>query len=58
MRVKVGDTWYDSEDQPICVEFVGKDKENVANMNPDCTKYAVAPDDFFENSNDFMKWMD
>jgi len=44
MRVKIGDTWYDANTMPILVEFTGKDKENIAKMDPKATKYYVYPD--------------
>lgn len=58
MRVKIGDTWYNSDNQPICLELEGADKENIANMFPDATKYAVAPDGYFKSNKIFMDWMD
>jgi hypothetical protein len=44
MRVKVGDTWHDGEKEPVMVELTAKDKENIANMAPDATKYCSYPD--------------
>jgi hypothetical protein len=39
VKVKVGDTIYDAEDQPIMVILTERDKQNIANMRPDATKY-------------------
>lgn len=45
MRVKVGNVWYEAEnEQPIMIELTQKDKENIRNMHPDATKYAIFPD--------------
>lgn len=57
MKVKIGSTWHNSEEEPICVEFVGNDRQNVINMVKGCTKYASAPDDWFVNPEDFRTWM-
>ena len=57
MKVKVGDRVFSSEDQPIMVILTDKDKENIANMDPDCTKYATFQDDW--GSQQAMRdWMD
>lgn len=42
MRFKIGDTWYEN-DQPLMVELTQKDRENIANMHSDATKYACFP---------------
>ena len=57
MRVKIGNTWYNSDNEPIVVQFEGKDKENVASMQSTATKYAVAPDSYFKSNKDFEDWM-
>jgi hypothetical protein len=44
MKVKIGNTWYDSMHEPICVELTDKDKENIQNMLPESKKYACFPD--------------
>lgn len=45
MKVKVGEVIYDEEEQPIMVVLTDKDKENIANMAPGCTKYCAYPDE-------------
>lgn len=45
MKVKIGNTIYDAKDQPVMVIFSDLDKKNIANMLPECTKYACWPDD-------------
>ena len=39
MKVKVGNKVYDSGQEAIMVILTDKDKENIANMLPSCTKY-------------------
>jgi len=43
MKVKIGDTIYDAEDQPIMVILSDKDKENISNMLEANTKYCCYP---------------
>jgi hypothetical protein len=44
MKVKVGDTIYDGEHVPVMAILSDDDKRNIANMSPECTKYAAFPD--------------
>jgi len=44
MKVKVGNKIYDAEKEPIMIILSDVDKKNIANMNPECTKYCVYPD--------------
>ena len=55
MKVKVGDTVYDGELVPVMVILSDADKENIANMLPKCTKYAVFPDESPED--EIERWM-
>ena len=57
MKVKVGDKVCSDEDLPIMVVLTETDKFNLKNMLAADNKYASAPDDYFDNSNDFLKWM-
>lgn len=43
MRVKIGDTWHDGNEQPVMVELSDADKKNIVNMLPECTKYCQWP---------------
>lgn len=43
MKVKIGNKIYNSEDEPIMVILSEKDKENIKNMAPYCTKYCSFP---------------
>jgi hypothetical protein len=44
MIVKIGETFFDSEDMPIMVVLSDKDKENIANMPPDLFRYCSFPE--------------
>lgn len=59
MRVKIGDTWYDSKEEAICIEFDDKDKENIANMAPSARKYGVFPNEVRSSLSDeeMLNWM-
>lgn len=39
MKVKIGNTYFDSDDQPIMVVLSDIDKRNITQMAPDSTKY-------------------
>ena len=57
MKVKVGDTIFVSDNQPIMVILTDDDKSNIANMDPDCTKYATFQDDW-GTQKQMLEWMD
>ncbi len=44
MKVKVGDTVYDPNDQPLMVILTTEDRANISNMPPESTKYCACPD--------------
>lgn len=47
MIVKIGNMVFNGDQfAPMMIELTQKDKENIANMAPDATKYAVFPDDW------------
>jgi len=55
MKVKINDTWYDSEDTPICLELTEIDQELIDKM---CgSKIAFFPDDY-TNREEMLEWMD
>jgi len=56
MRVKIGNTWHDAEDEPVMVELNDNDKKNISNMHPKATKYAAFPDEMSEDQ--IESWMD
>lgn len=55
MKVKIGNTIYDPEQQPVMVLLTPKDKANIANMPPKATRYAC----FHEKSDPeaIKRWM-
>ncbi len=56
MKVKIGNTIYDSKDQPIMVILSKQDKENINNMNEQAHKYCSYPDEIpKEQIIEFMK---
>lgn len=57
MRVKIGDTWYSSSDQPICVQLSEQDKRNISNMLPSADKYASFPDHAGMGRDEMLDWM-
>lgn len=55
MRVKVGNNWFDSHNQPICVELSDEDKAHIAGMPG--KKYASFPDNSAMSFGAKMEWM-
>lgn len=43
MKVKVGDTIYDGDKEPVMVILSDTDKDNIAKMDSDNTKYCCFP---------------
>jgi len=47
MRVKIGSTWYSSDDQPLCVEVSEGEQRQIADMDRSVAthgRYAAFPD--------------
>jgi hypothetical protein len=56
MKVKIGDKIYNSDEQPIMIILSDKDKENITNMDKNCTKYCCFSDDIdLKKIENFMK---
>jgi len=56
MKVKIGDKIYDGAKEPVMAILSDSDKENIANMHPDATKYLSYPDTMSkEDAVAFMK---
>ena len=61
MKVKVGNKVYDGETEPVMVIISKGEREQIANMHPDATKYCVYPDtkywtkDEYKNIKEWMK---
>lgn len=56
MRVKVGDTIYNAKDEPVMVILSEMDKQNIANMLPEATKYCGYPEG--TDRGFIAEWMD
>ena len=41
MKIKIGDTWYNADDQPIMIVLADQDKKNIADMPPELSKYCL-----------------
>lgn len=58
MRVKVGDQWFEVRvDQPIMFELTDADRENIAAMPPEATRYAIFHDDDPRSRDEQFEWM-
>lgn len=61
MRVKIGDTWYDSDDQAICIQVSETEQQQIGAMDrllaPE-GKYAIFQDDDERTEEERRKWMD
>lgn len=58
MRVKVGDTWYEClPGQPIMVELLPGDRENIKNMSPEAKRYALFDDTDKSSLEEKFAWM-
>jgi hypothetical protein len=55
MKVKIGDTVYDGAEEPVMVILSPEDKQNIASMLPDATKYCSYPDSMSDE--DAVKFM-
>ena len=58
MKIKVADSIFTAKpDQPIMVILEELDKQNIANMHPDATKYACFHKDEIMDVEEKKKWM-
>lgn len=55
MKVKIGDTIYDANHQPIMIILSKKDKENISNMAEQSSKYCAFPDSY--DPDEILVWM-
>lgn len=56
MKVKVRGKVFDGSKEPVMVVLTKKDKENIANMLPEATKYCEFPDNYKEEDiKEYMK---
>lgn len=56
MKVKIDDVIYDAQEEPIMIILSKADKNNIANMPSDCSKYCSFPDDW--NESDIEEFME
>ena len=59
MKVKVGNTWYDSETIPICIQISEREQEHISKLDRSLTKqgkYASFPDGW-GTSEEMRAWM-
>lgn len=60
MRVKIGNRWYDSNQQPICIQISEEEQEQIANMDRQVAnkgKYASFPPNCNMSAAEMLKWM-
>jgi hypothetical protein len=55
MKIKIGDTIYSADQQPVMIILNDQDKENIKNMSPEATKYCGYPAG--TDSDEILKWM-
>lgn len=55
MKVKIGDVVYDAHDLPIMVILTPGEKQQIANMAPDATKYCQYPETY--SPDEIRTWM-
>lgn len=61
MRVKIGDTWYDSNDQPICIQISEIEHGHISGMDRGVAsqcKYASFPDSSGMSPDQMRDWME
>jgi len=49
MRVKIGDKWHNSDDEPICIQISELEQKQIGNIDRSVAtqgKYAIFPDDW------------
>lgn len=57
MKVKIGNTIFDSEKEPILLILNEEDQKNITNMKEGTTKFCSFPSDLnIENVKKFMKY--
>jgi hypothetical protein len=59
MRVRIGDKWYDSQLEPICIQVSEREQAQVGGMDRDVAmqgKYAVFPEGWTVEQ--CREWMD
>ena len=60
MKVKIGDKWYDSQDEPICIHISKLEQDQIGSMDRTVMtqgKYASFPDSLEATAEQKWKWM-
>ena len=60
MRVKIGDTWYNSDEQPICIQISETEQRQIAELDRSVAtngKYAIFPDATIMSKDEMLQWM-
>ena len=60
MRVKVGDRWYSSDEQPICIQVSKGEQRQIAEMDRSIAKhgkYAIFPNADKTTAEEKLEWM-
>lgn len=57
MIVKVNDQCFDSRDTPVMVVLSPGEKQHIAEMHPECVRYASVPDGAFASDDEMRAWM-
>jgi len=61
MKVKIGNKWYDSSNQPICIQVSQKEQEIIASIdreNAPKGKFACFPDKPILSKSEMVSWME
>lgn len=56
MKVKIGNTVYDSDVTPVCLELSNEEKECISNMGTQ-TKFSSFPESYWDSSAQCLAWM-
>lgn len=60
MRVKVGNQWHDSREEPICIQVGRGEQQQIAEMDRSVAtegKYAVFPDSWSSDREEMLLWL-
>ena len=56
MKIKIRNTIYDDNEEPVMIILSKQDKKNIINMHPDNKKYCSFPDHLY-TPKEIKKWM-
>lgn len=60
MRVKIGNQWHDSHEEPICIQVSPGEQQQIADMDRSVApngRYAVFPDSWSANPGAMRRWI-